>query len=323
MTILQETEQPTSNVGVRERLPAFFRIALPYLRGELPMWHKVYRLVGGTKDENWRQNGLATVRGKIHGYELTLDLSNWSERLSWSLGRYHDLPIQLALQQVLHPGDTFVDIGANLGLVTLLASHLVGKQGHVLACEPNPTLGERLRRHRDQNGLDQVEIVSMALGEKAGIADLHEFAGHSGWGSLSSKGPGGLVATRRFEVSVVTGDDLLAAMPKEPPMVLKIDVEGYEVPVLAGLQRTLAERLPIVFLEVADAHQRRAGYSAAELRGHLERLGYRGYSLGVPRTWRGRRLQMQPMDTVRQAEVDVMFVPPRGPLAERCAPLLG
>lgn len=322
MTILPQSETPTSNLGARVCLPVLFRLALPYLRGELPMWAKLYRLVGGTADENWRQSGLATVRGKTHGYELTLDLSNWSERLSWSLGRYHDLPIQQALQRVLRAGDTFVDIGANLGLVSLLASHLVGRTGKVIACEPNPSLLERLRWHREHNDLSQIEIESKALGAKPGIAELHEFAGHSGWGSLCANGPDGKPPTRRFEVPVITGDDLLAGLPEAAPMILKIDVEGFEVPVLTGLQRTLAQRLPIVFLEVADAHQRRAGYSAAELRGHLERLGYRGYVLEMPRTLWGRRLRMRPLDTVRYSEVDVMFVPPRGPLAERVAPLL-
>jgi FkbM family methyltransferase len=323
MTILPESVARTSKDGERKRLPVLFRLALPYLRRELPMWTKIYQLAGGNNEPFWRNFGLTSVQAKVHGYQLTLDLANWSERLSWCLGRYHDLPIQVALQQVLRPGDTFVDIGANLGLVAMFACHLVGPSGRVLACEPNPTLGERLLRHKQDNGLDHLHIVAKALGAEVGSAELHEFAGHSGWGSLCEKGPGGIQPTRQFHVPLVLGDDLLADLPTDRPMVLKIDVEGHEVPVLAGLQRTLVERLPLVFLEVADAHQRRAGYSAAELRGHLERLGYRGYALQMPRTWRGRHLQMRSIDLVRAVEVDVLFVPPRGPLAERVLPLLG
>lgn len=323
MNSTSETATTEHEAEAGKSLPWLFRLALPYVRRELPMWGKVYALVGGTDEARWRTAGRATVLGKVHGLRMELDLANWSERLSFSLARYHDLPLQLALQAALRPGDTFVDIGANLGLVTLLASRLVGPAGAVLACEPNPALVGRLDGHVRGNRLQNVRIVETALGNTPGRARLHEYAGHSGWGSLSDRGPEGAAETRTFEVAVATGDELLESAHADRPLVLKIDVEGHEVPVLQGLHRTLGTRWPIVFLEVADAHQRRAGFSAAALRREVEQYGYRGFALSAHRTLRGFRLTAEPLETCRRAEVDAVFVPPRGPLAERLRSLTG
>lgn len=296
-------------------MPWAMRLALPWLRHELPMWGKVYGLVGGRRDDGWR--GVASVRGKLHGYTMALDLANWSERLSWCLGRYHDLPIQLALQQVLRPGDCFADIGANLGMLSLLAHRIVGERGQVIACEPNPRLRQRLESVVRDNGLSRLELVGKALGSEPGVAQLREFAGHTGWGSLTANGPDGSAATATWEVPVVRGDDLFAAAAAARPMVIKIDVEGFEVPVLRGLQRTL-EHHPIVFVEIADAHQRRAGFSAAELRGLLESRGYRGLALTTKRRpLFGRALNLAPVAADTTSEVDGMFLPPSGALADR------
>ncbi|MBM4061692.1 MAG: FkbM family methyltransferase, partial [Planctomycetes bacterium] len=238
------------------------------------------------------------------------------------LGRYHDLPIQLALQQVLRPGDAFVDVGANLGLVAMLASRLVGPSGRVVACEPNPAVLERLRAALQHNGIGNVEVVAAALGEAPGAAELRVYGGHSGWGSLAAEGPPELTAAATHRVELRTGDAVLGPLPPAQPLVIKIDVEGHELPVLRGLRRTLAARLPLVFLEVADVHQRRAGHSAAALLGELERYGYVGYGLTSRRTLGGHRLGLESVAGRSGGEFDAVFVPDRGPLRERLAALL-
>ncbi|MCB9878626.1 MAG: FkbM family methyltransferase [Planctomycetes bacterium] len=307
------TEAPSA-----AKLPWFRRLVLGYVRRELPGWGRLYARCGGNDDGAWRDLGVQQVCGKLHGFVMELDLGNWSERLSWFLGRYHDLLLQQVLQRVLRPGDCFVDIGANLGMVTLLARSAVGDAGRVLACEPNPTLGQRLERTLAQNGLRNVELVRAALSDGAGTAELHVFDDHSGWGSLSEQGPTGATQTAAWQVDTRPGDELLAALPANQPMVIKIDVEGHEVPVLRGLQRTLRERRPLVLCEVVDAHQRRAGYSAAQLRAELEQHGYRAFVIGCRRRWLfGHEATLTPLVGDPVGEVDVLFVPPDGPLAGR------
>ena len=86
------------------------------------------------------------MRGKLHGYKMELDLRDWSEQMTYFLGRHSDLPLQLAMMALLKPGDRFVDVGTNIGMITLLAARLVGPEGRVDAIEPNPACCARVRR---------------------------------------------------------------------------------------------------------------------------------------------------------------------------------
>ena len=154
------------------------------------------------------------------------------------------------------------------------------------------------------------------------IRDRHEYGGHPGWGSLSDVGPVGAAATSTYTVTLRSGDALLQGQDPKQPLILKIDVEGHEVPVLRSLQGTLAKHAPLVFCEVVDEHQRRAGYSAAEVREQLERHGYRGYVLETVRSGLfGHAVRRTPLESAAAREVDVLFVPQTGELAKRFAEL--
>lgn len=293
------------------------RLLLAYARRELLGWGRAYDRLGGTDDALWHGFGMRTVRGKLHGFEMELDIGNWSERLTWFLGRYHDLALQQMVRRVLQPGDCFVDIGANLGMLSLLASAAVGESGRVLAFEPNPRLIARIKRTLARNQIDNVDVVHAAISDQPGTADLHVYSDHPGWGSLSDRGPEGAAETATFTVPLQSGDDLLADTDPEQPMLMKIDVEGHEVPVLRSLQKTLPTRWPLVICEFVDAHQKRAGYSAAELRGELERHGYRAFVLEARRRRFGHKVELRPLREDESREVDALFLPPKGPWSRR------
>jgi len=278
----------------------------------------VYHLLGGTAHEQWRDAGVHSVRGKLHGYDMEFDLANWSERLSWFLARYHDLPLQQMIARVVQPGDCFVDIGANLGMLSLLASSRVGATGKVYAFEPNSTMVERLQRTIKHNKIGNIDIVNAAISDESGVAELHIYGGHPGWGSLSDSGPQGCAETSSYMVALQSGDDLLANSDERQSMVIKIDVEGHEVPVLRSLQKTLTSRWPLVFCEVVDAHLQRAGYSVTRLREQLEQHGYRAFMLEpFRRGLFGHDVRLTPLRENETREVDVMFVPPQGPWHKR------
>ncbi|MCR9246994.1 MAG: FkbM family methyltransferase [bacterium] len=294
-------------------LPWRWRLLQGYVRRELPGWGRLYAALGGHDEARWQNAGIRTSEGKLHGYRMPLDLSNWSERLSYFLGRYHDLPLQLAMRLAVRPGDTFVDVGANLGMITLLACRLVGDSGRVLACEPNPRLADRLETLARDNAIEHLGVARTALGEAAGTAELTVFSDHTGWGSLVAAAPDGGVATERVEVPVSTGDTLLGAkgtVPGTGPLVLKIDVEGYEIEALRGLRATLAERRPLVFVEAVAEHLERAGHSLAALRELLESNDFAGYRLRSVRTGiTGSRLVAEPIETADPSAPDAVFVP--------------
>jgi FkbM family methyltransferase len=148
------------------------------------------------------------------------------------------------LERTLRPGDVFVDVGANVGFHSVIGSRLVGPRGRVFALEPVPwtvdVLQANVWRHRGGN----ITVVAAAAADAAGTSTLtipHE--GRSGAGLELGEQAG---ASETLEVATTTLDDLVGELPVS---VVKIDVEGAELRVLAGAE-SLLERSPEIVLVV-------------------------------------------------------------------------
>ena len=140
----------------------------------------------------------------------------------------------------LRPGDTFVDVGANVGLYSLLAANSVGPSGCVVAIEPSPFLSELLLDNVLMNGFDdRVVVVSEAVGRAPGLAKLYTFARHAGGATLFPEVATRVATLNRenaivHEIKVNTLAAILNERLKNKPNLIKIDVEGAEVEVLSG-----------------------------------------------------------------------------------------
>lgn len=171
----------------------------------------------------------------LFGGRLTLDPSRSSTHRLLLLVGERMLPERFLLRQLVRPGDTAVDVGANIGYVTLLLAQTVGPGGNVHAFEPDPDNLLELERTVAQNRLPNVRVHPCAVGDAEGVA------------SLAS----GINARLRTEgtvpVRVRRLDDVLRGQRVD---FLKIDVEGHEGAVLAGATRLLAEQRPRLFVEV-------------------------------------------------------------------------
>ena len=299
-------------------------LALPYARHELPGWGRVLtqlRVRGAGSAEIWRDAERRRLRGKWHDYTMILDLRNWSERLTYFLGRYYDLPSQLVLRALLRPGDEVIDVGANIGMLTLLASHLVGPSGRVEAFEPNPDCATRLREMLCENRIRNVRVHALGLSDHEEVALLTVVGGASK-GTLSpvafSESPHG---REHYEVTVCRGDDVARADPKRL-VAVKIDTEGHEVRVVRGLQDTLAEARPAVICETIEPHLRRAGFRLRELARVFEWLGYAGYAPRFARARGGYALTLDPLGEALPRTCDTLWLHPESEAYHRLARLI-
>jgi len=142
-------------------------------------------------------------------------------------------------QSILSPGDVFVDVGAHIGYYTLLASKLVGAEGHVYALEPARTTYEALCSNLALNGVANVTALRIAAGAEDGRALLYDAPpGHSGRASIrdlsGSAGAGGVAGATGVDVRPVAS--VVPQSERERVRLVKIDVEGYEAEVLSGLE---------------------------------------------------------------------------------------
>jgi FkbM family methyltransferase len=159
------------------------------------------------------------------------------------------------LQRLLHEGDTFIDVGANVGMFTMIASRCVGRAGRVVAFEPSGREFARLRYHIDHNRLDNIEALQMAAGGREGTAVLRVAdALHAGLNTIEERFMYTDVREAyREKVQVVTIDDVVSRLSISKVAVIKVDVEGAEADVIAGAAQTIARDRPALILEIASA----------------------------------------------------------------------
>lgn len=147
-----------------------------------------------------------------------------------------DLVVTETLWRLTAPGETALDVGANIGFMTHILAERVGPAGRVHAFEPHPEIFAELRTN---TALPQVTWHNAAASDRAGTAQLHLpafFWGNRGIGSMERSAD----STQSIEIETLTLDDLLA--PAGPIGVMKIDVEGHELKVLQGASGLLAAR---------------------------------------------------------------------------------
>lgn len=183
------------------------------------------------------------------------------------------------LQRRLKPGDVFVDIGANIGYYSVLASRLVGGSGKVVAVEASPTFLGLLQRHARRNGCANIRTVNAAVSDREELLTFI-LASSRNMGANSVvpyDGP----AESTFEIAARPLPDLLTEDEIARARVIKVDVEGAEGGVVRGLVPLLDRLRPDAELTVEVTPQRMAelGDSVEELLAALTGHGFHVYRL--------------------------------------------
>jgi len=262
----------------------------PYIYRELIGWGVIYRIFIGGFKRNWLWAGTKPfwTLGKLHNYLLWVDISQWSDRSTFFLGRWYALPVQLALKEILRPGDEVVDIGANQGMMSLISSRLVGDSGKVTAFEPNPEPRAHFYKNIEKNNIRNIVIYSFALGDKESTLELfvpYINSGGATFGKPLYRPENGY----KVQCQVKIGDEILMHLR---PVLIKIDVEGFEESVLRGLGKTIERCKPIFVVEMIQELSKRCGSSIEKICGFFEERDYRGYKLSVERFPRRGRLKL-------------------------------
>ncbi len=220
----------------RRRPPLHWKLAVSARK----RWHRLRRLWRPDRkvEDCWYFGAHFKVApNDVIGHEMLLQRFEWLQ-----------IPAMLQACRELKPA-AFIDIGANFGLYTCI----IGRQKlaeRLIAFEPNRAVVECLRTHLVLNGIAGVEIHETAVGatwQKAALS-----LGAPGFDALSSvvpAHPGG------YEIEVVSLDETLSFAGK--PLVVKIDVEGYELEVLAGAKNLFTRNYGYAQIEFFE--QPRAG----------------------------------------------------------------
>jgi FkbM family methyltransferase len=182
------------------------------------------------------------------GFPMYLDLLHPAQR--GMIDGAFESREQALLTDLAPPGAIVLDVGAHIGFHTLALARAAGPSGRVYAFEPWPANRATLARNLALNGIENVTVSDQALADRAGTATFTVPRGYptSMLGSLAIR-PEGDVTT--LTVPTTTVDAFVAAQGLVRLDLVKIDAEGAEVQIIAGMRETLRALRPVVLMEVA------------------------------------------------------------------------
>jgi FkbM family methyltransferase len=159
----------------------------------------------------------------------------------------YEPPVFKLLRQTIKPGSVILDVGANVGVLSMFMARWAQPRGQVHAFEPNPISKQVLIDHLRLNKLsNRVTVCPVALSDVEGVTAFFA-ADTSGKSSLSNANMG--LDAKQIQVPVTTIDAYCSSQNIRPSLI-KIDVEGFEFSVLNGARNTLREFRPSVLVEL-------------------------------------------------------------------------
>ncbi|MGW6506030.1 FkbM family methyltransferase [Streptomyces niveus] len=217
------------------------------------------------------------VRSRF-GAQFAVDTQDLIQRYLYMFGVWEPHMTRW-LQGRLRPGDTFIDVGANIGYYSTLAAQLVGDGGRVVAIEASPAFHQKLQQQVLLNKCDNVRAVNCAVSDERKMLTF-VLASSANMGANSIVPYDGL-AESSFEVEAFRLGELLVPVEISTARVIKIDVEGAEGSVVRGMIPMLDKLRPDceITVEVTPDRMAQLGDSAEELMNTMRDHGFHAYRL--------------------------------------------
>ncbi|KKQ77586.1 MAG: Methyltransferase FkbM family [Parcubacteria group bacterium GW2011_GWC1_38_6] len=194
---------------------------------------------------NFRQPEFVPICFNGYSFDILIDPKNGRVDNFIFINRVWDEMISDVLLDNLYPGGTFIDVGANIGYFSLLASRLVGGNGTVQAFEPVKQLSTQFSTSIRKNNFDNIYLHRYACGSETREMDIMVNKQNVGGSSLiEAKNPLGSIHER---IQIRKMDDMLKNIQHID--MIKIDVEGYEFEVLKGAENLIKKHKPKIIFE--------------------------------------------------------------------------
>jgi FkbM family methyltransferase len=228
---------------------------------------------------NWRKAAPLRPEFQFDGYlgnlKVNIDTRYKVERIMWT-GSYEP-KLQTWISQNVKSGDTVIDVGGNVGAITLGLARAVGESGRVIAIEPGPPNVARLKNNLALNPSlhQQTTVIACGVSDQAGELLWAEEAANPGNAMLERSPLFAQTMANKVRVPIKTLDELARETNLARLDFIKIDVEGMELQVLQGAMQILERHRPALFLETLARYSTTDGGGAlGDIEKLLSPLGY-------------------------------------------------
>jgi FkbM family methyltransferase len=194
---------------------------------------------------------------------------------------YYNRDIVLLIKKILCPKMVAVDLGSNIGEITLVCAKHVGTSGRVIAFEPMPAMTECLLANVDRNNFSNVVVEKKGIADTIGVVDIFR-APNKGHDGAINEGLGTLYSTAKRselveQINITTLDNYFSEHPVSRLDLIKIDIEGAELAALHGAINTIKMFRPYLIVEVQEESAKTAGYDQKDILSFLSSLDYKFY----------------------------------------------
>lgn len=227
-----------------------------------------------------RERAAFTAWSSLAHVEFHCDRPDWVANCFAIRGFYEWAIVNIA-HSVCGPGDSIIEVGANIGTESLLYAAIVGPTGRVASFEPFPDNVKMLRRQIELNQFEQLDVFPNAVGDQPGTLHFVVPAGDGnfGQGYLAEPAVTPQAGTKTIAVECVRLDDLFAAGRLRAPRLLVIDVQGAELGVLRGARELIRAAQPYLVLEVDPEFLKSQSLSVRAVQEMLAEWGYRPWAI--------------------------------------------
>jgi FkbM family methyltransferase len=233
--------------------------------------------------KRYYDRGVVTVSDFDGSLRMELDLGEHVASQVFWFG-YYNRDVLCTIDKLLRPGDTLLDVGANVGEVSLSAAKRVGATGLVLAFEPIAAIARKLRRNVQLNQLRNVEIVEVGVFDRTRDAPIYAASEVFDDGSRNQGLYTLYASPERGEpagsATLTTLDVFVEAKSLRRVDGIKLDIEGAELAALRGAENILRRFRPWLVTEIGEATCQPAGYEPTAILDFLAPFGYEFLRIG-------------------------------------------
>jgi FkbM family methyltransferase len=234
-----------------------------------------------------KNHRLEVLPGKRYNFAHYGDITRmlYEQQHLVRFGKSFEADILKRFLELIRPGSVILDIGANVGLFSLVGAEAAGANGKILGFEPNPVTYATLLRNLSLNDVGNVRTFPIALSDHQGRIRLSvpkEVRAQFSYGDSYLSIDPSVNDDPTAQIECKRLDDVLADQGIDRVDLIKIDVEGAEHLCLKGAERLLSDSSkPIILMECDETLSRRFGYSVFDTLLLLHQYGYDCEQVGV------------------------------------------
>jgi FkbM family methyltransferase len=210
------------------------------------------------------------VLRQIHENQMYIDTRDKGIAPSLLLTGMYEPFATKVFMQLVGPGMTVFDVGANIGYYTLLAARIVGESGSVYSFEPDPENYKILVKNIGLNRFVNVVPIQKALSNASGTQQMYK--DKDNWGMVSFSEKNVSLEANSYVTETTTLDNFIQQVSHVD--IIKLDIEGAEGHVIAGGKKLLSLHSPVVLMEFIPTNLKNVGTSPPELLEKITQLGY-------------------------------------------------